>query len=152
MAEVLAIVASSISIVQIAGELLSCILKLRKLCRALRDTPGELEGILDELEILGKSLYELGTFTTDSSQPGYAALEASLTKCHKAATKLQALATVGSRPQQRNKSQILSRMKAVIKKEEVRKSKTEIEAAKTQLEAAKLSLTLAITSMIWYSL
>jgi hypothetical protein len=48
MAEVLGVVASGVSVVQIAGQLLSCIQGLRVLCRALRDTPGELQGILDD--------------------------------------------------------------------------------------------------------
>lgn len=145
MAEVLAVVASGISIAQIAGELLSCILKLRTLCRALRDMPEELEGTLDELEVLGKIFCQLGAFETDNSQPGHSALQAGLTQCRKTATKLQALATAGSRPQERNKSQILSRVKAVMKIEEVKDLKSELDAAKAQLEAAKLSLQLAMT-------
>jgi hypothetical protein len=78
MAEVLGVVASGVSVVQIAGQLLSCIQGLRLLYRALRDTPGELQWILDELEILGEIFYDLGAIQTGTSQPGHSALQAGL--------------------------------------------------------------------------
>jgi hypothetical protein len=131
MAEILGVVASGISVAQIAGQLLSCIQQLRTLCRALRDTPGELQGILDELEILGEIFYQLGVINTDTSQPGRSALQASLTQCRRAASKLEALAFTGSRPLQSKKTTTWSRVKAVLKREEVRDLKMQLESAKS---------------------
>jgi hypothetical protein len=142
MAEVLGVVASGVSVVQIAGQLLSCIQGLRVLCRALRDTPGELQGILDELEILGEIFYQLGAIQTGTSQPGHSALQASLIHCRKAASKLENLASQGSRPLQKSKHTTWFRVKAVLKLEEVRDLKIQLEAAKSLLHLA----------MTWYSL
>ena len=136
MAEILGVVASGISVAQIAGQLLSCIQQLRTLCRALRDTPGELQAILDELEILGEIFYQLGAIKTDSSQPGYSALRASLAQCRNAASKLEAVAKASSNPLQSNKSHKWFLMKAVLKREEVRDLKIQFEAAKSLLHLA----------------
>ena len=136
MAEVLGIVASGISVAQIAGQLLGCIQQLRTLCRALRDTPGELQGILDELEILGEVFYQLGALKTDSSQPGHSALQASLSHCRAAASKLEDLATRGSRPLRDSKRRSLYLMKALLKRGEVRELSVKLEAAKSLLHLA----------------
>ena len=136
MAEVLGVVASGVSVAQVAGQLLSCIQGLRALCRALRDTPGELQGILEELEILGEIFYQLEAVQTVTSLPGDSALRASLTHCRKAATKLETLANRGSRTPQRSKHKTLSRVKAVLKLEEVRELKVQLEAAKSLLHLA----------------
>jgi hypothetical protein len=136
MAEILGVVASGISVAQIAGQLLSCIQQLRTLCRVLRDITRELQAILDELEILGEIFYQLGAFKTDSSQPGYSALRASLVQCHNAASKLEAVAKAGSEPLQSNKSRKWFLIKAVLKREEVKDLKTQLEAAKSLLHLA----------------
>jgi len=136
MAEILGVVASGISVAQIAGQLLSCIQGLRALCRALRDTPDELQGILDELEILGEIFYQLGAVQTGASQPGHSALQASLTHCRKATSKLEILASQGSRALQRSKHKTWFRVKAVLKLEEVRELKVQFEAAKSLLHLA----------------
>jgi hypothetical protein len=119
MAEILGVVASGISVAQIAGQLLSCIQQLRTLCRVLRDI-----------------FYQLGAFKTDSSQPGYSALRASLVQCHNAASKLEAVAKAGSEPLQSNKSRKWFLIKAVLKREEVKDLKTQLEAAKSLLHLA----------------
>jgi len=136
MAEVLGIVASGVSVAQIAGQLLGCVQQLRTLCRALRDTPGELQGILDELEILGEVFYQLGALKTDSSQPGYSALRASLGHCRTAASKLETIAIAGSQPLQDNKKRAWFLMKAVLKREEVRELKDQLETSKSLLHLA----------------
>ncbi|KAE9370181.1 ankyrin [Stipitochalara longipes BDJ] len=145
MAEVLGVVASGLSVAQIAGQLLSCIQGLRALCRALRDTPGELQGILDELEILGEIFYQLGPIQTGTSQPGHSALQASLTHCRKAASKLDILANQTLRPLQRSKHATWFRVKAVLKLEEVRDLKVQLERAKSLLHLAMTCYSLHIT-------
>jgi hypothetical protein len=136
MAEVLGVVASGISVAQIAGQLLGCVQQLRTLCRALRDTPGELQGILDELEILGEVFYQLRALQIDSSQPGYSALRASLGHCRMAASKLETIAVAGSRALQDSKKRAWFLMKAVLRREEVRELKVQLEAAKSLLHLA----------------
>jgi hypothetical protein len=136
MAEVLGIVASGISVAQIAGQLLGCIQQLRTLCRALRDTPGELREILDELEILGEVFYSLGALETDSSQPGHAALRASLTHCRTAASKLQVVVTRSSRALHGERIKPWHLMKAVLKREDIKDMKGQLEATKSSLHLA----------------
>ena len=136
MAEVLGVVASGISVAQIAGQLLSSIQQLRTLCRALRDTPGELQAILGELEILGEIFYGLGAIKTNSSQPSVSALQASLTQCQNAALKLEALANAGARLLENNKNRTWFLMKAVLKREELRDLKLQLEHAKSLLHLA----------------
>lgn len=136
MAEVVGFVASGASVAQIAGQLLSCMQHLRMLCRALRDAPEELQDIINELEILGEIFYQLGTFKSETSQNGYSALQASLTRCRKAASKLEALATPSSRTLQSNQTTPWSRLKAVAKMDETKKLKTQLEAAKSLLQLA----------------
>ena len=54
MAEVFGLVASGISVVQIAGQLVVCVKTLQSFSRAVRDLPEDLSRIFDELEILGE--------------------------------------------------------------------------------------------------
>jgi hypothetical protein len=142
MAEVLGLVASGISVAQIAGQLLGCIKQLCALCRALRDTPEELQGILEELEILGEIHYQLGTFQPDSSRLGHNALRLSLINCRKAASNLEVLVTRSSRSLQADKKRPWHLVKVVLKREEIKELKAQLEAAKSLLHL----------SMTWFSL
>jgi hypothetical protein len=144
MAEVLGIVASGISVAEIAGQLLASVKTLRSFSRAVRDLPDDLCRILKEAEILGKMFYQLEVLNKCSPSPeGSDILEASLVHCEGVAATLEALAT---------------RVNASFKQESCKKrqqppwkfikamlKKDEIEELKTRLESGKSLLLLAMT-------
>lgn len=136
MAEVLGIVASGISVAQMAGQLLTCIEQLRTFCRALRNIPEELRGVLNEIEILGDVFYHLGVLDSTPSQPGYSALRASLAHCQAAALKLQAVTMKSSSPLKADKKRAWNAIKAVLRREEAKELKCQLEAAKSLLSLA----------------
>jgi hypothetical protein len=141
MAEVLGIVASGISIAQIAGQLLACVKTLRAFSRAVRDLPEDLSRIFNELEILCEVFYQLDALNEGSASTGGSRfLEASLVQCGAAAATLEALATRTnvSFKEGSNKSGPWKVIKALLKKDE-------LEELKRRLESAKSSLHLAMT-------
>jgi len=133
MAEVLGIIASGISIAQIAGQLVSCVQQLRAFCRSMRDIPNELNRILDEVQILGEVFTQLGEFEGASS----GLLQASLLHCKAAAATLERLAEKsndlviddrGKKP--------WGRLRATLRKEELRELRERLEATKSLLQLA----------------
>ena len=134
MAEVVAIVASGISIAQISAQLLNCTQQLRGFCKALRDFPTEVESLLNEVEILGQIFSQLDSLTGSNCQPGATALKASLDHCRKAVTTLESLAR-SSREQldQSKKSRSLQLIRVALRKDEFKEVKGQLEAAKSLL-------------------
>jgi prenyltransferase beta subunit len=139
MAEVLGIVASGISVAQIAGQLLACVKTLRSLSRAVRDLPDDLCRILDEAEILGRMFYQLEALNKCSPSPGGSnILEASLAHCAGVAATLEALATRAnvSFKGGNSKSRPWEFIKALLKKDELEELKNRLESAKSLLHLA----------------
>jgi hypothetical protein len=59
MAEVLGVVASGISVVQVAAQPLVCVQQLRAFSRTVRNIPEDLSRTLNELEVLGEVFCQL---------------------------------------------------------------------------------------------
>jgi hypothetical protein len=141
MAEVLGIVASGISIAQIAGQLLACVKTLRSFSRAVRDFPEDLSRILNEAEILGQMFYQLDALNKCSPSTRRSdILEDSLVHCAGVAASLEDLATranaVFKQESRRKRQRPWKFIKAVLKKDEIEELKTRLESAKSLLHLA----------------
>jgi hypothetical protein len=149
MAEVLGIVASGISVAQIAGQLLACVKTLRSFSRAVRDLPEDLSRIFNELEILGEVFYQLDALNDDSSSTGGSRLlEASLVQCGAASATLEAVATRAnvSFKEGHSKSRPWKFIKALLKKDELEELKSRLESAKSLLHLAMTCYSLWVYS------
>lgn len=133
MAEVLAVVASGISVAHIAGQLLNCVHQMRGFYRTIRNVPEELEQILNEVEILGRILVQLGDL--GRHDPGTSALQASVEHCRRAVLSLEILATRSRGHLARNNKK-LNLVKVSLRKDELRDLKVQLEAAKSLLHLA----------------
>jgi hypothetical protein len=138
MAEVLGIVASGISVVQIAGQLVKCVQQLRNVCRSIRDFPAELQQILQEIQVLGEVFCNLENLQGDYSPVGsFDVLKASLAHCVVAKTALEAIISRTRSPQNaRTGKQNWYTIKAVFKKEEIKELKQRLEDSKSLLQLA----------------
>jgi len=141
MAEVLGVIASGISVVQIAGQLVKCVNQLHSICRSIRDFPSELQLVLNDIEILGELLQELYNTEETSIHPGGSSLlRASLAHCEAAASSLElVVARTNNRISQSNAKLSWKMIKGLWKK-------NEIANLKQRLNDAKLLLHLAMTS------
>lgn len=91
MAEVLGVVASGISIAQLAGQILATGLKLRCLFHEIRDAPESFEFLLGQIQIIAAALHELtiddaAEFGISSALHG--SLRTATDQCQKAADQL----------------------------------------------------------------
>jgi hypothetical protein len=92
MAELLGVVASGISVMQIAGQLVGCIQQLRTFCRSMRDLPEDLQRTLQELQILSEVFCQPETFNSGDVQTASTELlHISLLNCQAAASSLEGL-------------------------------------------------------------
>jgi hypothetical protein len=134
MAEILGIVASGISVANLAGQLLGCVDKLRTLSRAIRDLPQELEHVVNELTILGGIFHQLGTLHVGIQHTEAASLlQASLAHCQTAATTLEILAKKTRYPLTKDKKRSWHLVKGVMRREEIKELQQHLEAAKSML-------------------
>lgn len=144
MAEVLGIVASGLTIAQIAAQLLGCVQQLQTLSRYVRKVPANLQSILDEIEMTAQLVAEVKAFD-EAAFPGQgsALLQNHLLKCQAAASSLQELITKIFQPLKTgSKFRTKTLIKAVLKK-------GEIEELKARLESTKDSLHMAVTCHSW---
>ncbi|POS75851.1 hypothetical protein DHEL01_v205757 [Diaporthe helianthi] len=95
MAEVFGIVASGLSVAQIAGSILNSSFKLKTLLDEVRDAPANLRLMLDHLELLTPILSDATTVSTQPSPPSnhQQALQKALGACQRAAEQLELLVT-----------------------------------------------------------
>jgi hypothetical protein len=138
MAEILGIVASGISVVQIAGQLVKCVNQLHSLSRSIRDFPTELQLILSDIYILGQAFQELhGVEETPTLSGGANLLRASLAHCDAAASSLQAVvARTNSRIIQGNTKLSWKIIKGLWKKDEIANLKHRLDDARSLLHLA----------------
>jgi hypothetical protein len=134
MAEVLGVVASSISVGQLAVDLLGCLQRLRNFYQAIQNIPEDLQQITQQIEILGEIFSHVGT----SNRGDLASLlKASLAKCQTAALNLETKVTAISKPlNQKRRWQFVQRVKAVLKKPEIKELKILLDEAKDLLQLA----------------
>jgi hypothetical protein len=143
MAEVLGVVASGLTIAQIAGQIISSAQQFQALSRYVRNVPENLRSTLDEIEMAAQLFAEVKAFD-ESAFPGQGSLlQNYLLKCQAASSSLQELVTNIVRPfQKKSKFRAKYLIKAVLKKDE-------IEELKAKLDSTKASLQMAMT---YYSL
>jgi hypothetical protein len=120
MAEILGVVASGISPVQIAEQLRGCVKQVRTFCRSIRNIPGDLQSTLNEIENVGQLLSHIGGF----NDAGSSLLKESLRNCQAAASALEALTSRTVLPLSGDsKFRPKHLLKAVLKKEEAKELK-----------------------------
>lgn len=138
MAEVLGIVASGVSIAQIAGQLVKCVQQLWSLCRSIRDFPGELQQILKDIEVLGEVFCDLKGLQDGHIQAGSSnVLQASLAHCLVAKSALEAIVSRTSNSQNgKSTSRTLNSLNAVFRKQEINELKQQLEDSKSLLQLA----------------
>lgn len=91
MAEILGVVASGINVAQLAGQILTTGLELRRLFHEIRDAPESLSFLLGQIEVIAAALHELNIH--DAVEPGisvalYGSLRAAIDQCQQAADHL----------------------------------------------------------------
>lgn len=102
MAEVLGLVASGISVAQIAGSIITTSLKLKALLDEVKDAPESLRNMLDHIELLAPILCETTTGRDESATTNLAplpatshpqqAIQKAFTACQAAGEQLEILA------------------------------------------------------------
>jgi hypothetical protein len=130
MAEVIGVVASGISIVQLAGQVTACTLKLKAYWDEIREAPTEIKYLVREIDALSLILSQI--------QDGYTGgenvyLQHSLKLCRDGAEELKRLVdememklSLGGGGRWRRK---VGAAKVVLKKEEIKRLKGRLESA-----------------------
>lgn len=138
MAELLGVVASGISVVQIAGQLVGCVQQLRTFCRSMRDLPDDLQRALQELQILSEVFCQLETFSSGDIQTASAGLlRMSLLNCQAAACRLEKVTSKSTRSLGgNNKGRPLPLLRVSLKKDEMKELKERLDTAKSLLHLA----------------
>ena len=138
MAELLGVVASGISVVQIAGQLLGCIQQLHAFCRSMRDLPEDLQRTLQELQILSKVFCQVETFGSRDVQTASAGLlHISLLNCQAAARSLETLISKTTKSlADKGKGRQLHLLKATLKKSEMKELRERLDTARSLLHVA----------------
>ncbi|KAH8753749.1 ankyrin repeat-containing domain protein [Hyaloscypha sp. PMI_1271] len=128
MAEIVGVVASGISIVQVAGQLLGCIEKLRALHRSMRDVPEDLQSTLKDIETIEQVFSQVQAFDESCfSDQALSFLRDSLENCQAAASALENLITGAILPlKTQSKLRTKHLLQAVFKKEDMKELKLSI--------------------------
>lgn len=138
MAEILGIVASGISVVQIAGQLLKCIQQLRNACRSIREFPRELQESLNEIQILGEAFQSLQGLRIEQFGSAEAVLlHGSVAHCNAVASSLENVLARVNKPQLGKASgRAWLAVKVVLKKDEISDLKRRLDDARSLLHLA----------------
>jgi hypothetical protein len=138
MAELLGVVASGISVVQIAGQLGGCIQGLREFSRTMRDVPEDLQRTLQELQILSEVFSQMESLSNGDGEMARAGLlQISLMNCQAAATSLEKLTSNYNKSLSgSSKGRSLHILRATLKKPAMKELKDRLEAAKSLLHLA----------------
>jgi hypothetical protein len=136
MAEVLAVVASAISIIELAVQLTKGVQQLGTLHRSIRDIPDELETTLRELESRSHILNHVEPLPDQ----GLDFLQASLENCRTAATSLEVVVQRAAQSLKRGSKLRLgaigAKFRVVMKKKEIQELKMRIDSADKMLSLA----------------
>lgn len=137
MAEVLGVIASGISVVQLAAQLLACVRQLQSFSRTVHNIPEDLSNTLKELELLGEIFCQLDVLKDlSSSAQSSRLLEAGLAQCRAAASALETLVTHFNAPSQEHRPRVWRTIKAGLKKDEVDELRNRLESVKSLLHLA----------------
>jgi hypothetical protein len=134
MAEIIGVVASGITVVQVAAQLLDAVKKLRSFYRSMRDVPEYLQSTLNSIEMVGWMIDQVRTFDGSALQlQGSSMLQDSVLSCEAATSALKNLATKNTqRLSKKGKFRTLY-LKAVFPKEEMEELKKNLESTKRGL-------------------
>jgi hypothetical protein len=134
MAEILGVVASGITVVQVAAQLLDAVKKLRSFYRSMRDVPEYLQSTLNNIELVGLMIDQVRTFDDSAlALQGSSMLQDSVLSCEAATSALQKLAAHNiQRLSKKGKFRTVY-LKAVFPKEEMEELKTNLESTKRGL-------------------
>ncbi|OBT61066.1 hypothetical protein VE03_09483 [Pseudogymnoascus sp. 23342-1-I1] len=141
MAEILGVVASGIAVAQLVAGIVNGAQKLRKIWCEVRNAPRDIEGALQEIELLGQSLLiaQHGLERRGQEPNSMAVIEGSLKLCEEAASNLNAIV---SKLSVEAGTQFSKRQKAKLK---IFLQKEEINNERERLHRAIRCLTLAIS-------
>lgn len=136
MAEILGVVASGITVVQVAVQLLDAVQKLRSFYRSMRHVPEYLQSTLNDIEMLGRVLDQLETFDDSAFRhQGSSMLQDSLLSCQAATSALKSLTTQSiQRLNKKGKLRSVYLLKAFFQKEDMEELKRNLETTKRGLE------------------
>jgi hypothetical protein len=136
MAEILGVVASGITVVQVAVQLLDAVQKLRSFYRSMRHVPEYLQSTLNDIEMLGRVLDQLEAFDDSAFQhQGSSMLQDSLLSCRAATSALKSLTTQSiQRLNKKGKLRSVYLLKAFFQKEDMEELKRNLETTKRGLE------------------
>jgi hypothetical protein len=115
-----------------------CVQQLRGVCRSIRYFPGELQQILNEIQILGEAFHDLNGLQDGHVLVGSSnVLQSSLAHCMVAKSALDAIVSRTHKQKHGNKKkQTLYSIKAVFRKEEIGELKRQLEESKSLLQLA----------------
>lgn len=144
MAEIIGVVASGISIAQVAGKILSTGLEIKCLLDDMTEIPGRLADLLDQVTLLAAIISEISLPDDDFMPASYQAsqngsLRNAVTYCQKAADQLAELASSLSAQVQttRGFKRKLGLAKAVLRKEQLAKLENRLSTAVQLLSLAQ---------------
>ena len=136
MAEPLSVVASGMGVAAFALQLAQSVTKIKKFCADVKNAPGELQEILDQIENISTIMARLGREETHSpsSSMNEDILQGSLQICQKAVDRISALA---SDLQDEMKSRRLrTSVRTVLKQDTIEKMLAKLDRSKTDLHIA----------------
>lgn len=131
MAEVLGVVASCVSVLQLLG----CVQQLRKFCKTVQDLPEDLKVTLDEIEVFRQVISQIGNNNREISLVvGSTLLQSTLDRCEAASSALHALTARIIEPLNK-KSNLRPKhlLKAALKKHEIQEMKEKMDSARNML-------------------
>jgi hypothetical protein len=146
MAELIGVVASSIAVAQLPGQIVQNIRNIHDFWQSIRDAPKDLSDALEELELLGDTLVELHKNLdrrAGRQLPGASAIRC-MQYCRKVADDLEAIVVdLHKGPNDKKSRQRWAAIKAALRKRA-------LQDLQQRLDRAKSMLTLAISCYSLY--
>jgi len=139
MAEILSVVASGIAVAQLATGIINGAKKLRRIWCEVRDAPRDIEGALEEIEILGQSLLILqhGLENCTQEPSSVAVIERSFQLCQKAAQNLNIIVSkLSVGPETQFTKRQKAKLRVFLQKEEFNNERERLHRAITYLSLA----------------
>jgi len=144
MAEILAVVASGMSVASLSIQVASSVNKLKYFCDRVKDTPSEVHDTLDDIETLSIVIDEIEAIARSGGhlpESLYAALLRSARRCLEASNALRSIVSEIEAALQKHK--LRGAVKGALKK-------TKLDEIRQRLESAKMTCVLAGQSHLRY--
>jgi len=141
MAELIGVVASGISIVQLAGQIAESAITLKQYWDQIKDAPSEISNLLGEIESFELILRGIGDDQMGISQfrPINPSMQQTLNLCNRAAEQLKSLVDDLSRKLEgkRGWKKTLTSIKVVLRKEDIKSLKKRLKYAISLMHMAQ---------------